>query len=520
MIMFQYILFDLDGTLTDPKEGITKSVQFALDRCGIREPDIDKLEPFIGPPLKSSFMEFYGMSEDMAMEAVAHYRERFQAMGLYENIIYPGIPEMLQKLKQSGKTLAVASSKPEVFVSKILKYFKIEQYFDVVTGSGLDGSLSEKEEVVEETLARLTAFAKKEKGKKGGMLPSGKENCAMVGDRKFDVYGGRQFQLTTIGVSYGYAAKGELEKAGADYIVSSVAELSRLLLGDVGTAEKEACKKSILKKDGETTFQKTWNILFPFLLYYIANSFCYMLFATLIQVATQSSLEMESWLYANSVFVVNAARGCSMLGGMAAVMPFFLQERKNGRQGYGRHGLTGQRFSRQVSFLVHGGILAVCTALWLNAAFFLSGLTGMSARFNGVLENQYQIPVWQGLVLYGVVAPLVEEVVFRGIIYNRLKRYFSWKGAILLSAVFFGGYHGNMVQGLYGFLLGCLIAWAYERTGNFRMPVFFHACANVGVFLTTYGGGFSVGNAWMLLISCAIFSVISFFRFQKLTFSQ
>ena len=176
--MYQYILFDLDGTLTDPKEGITKSVQYALADQGIIEEDLSKLEPFIGPPLLDSFMEFYQMNEEDAHKAIAKYRERFQKTGLYENEIYPGISQMLQSLQHDGRRLAVASSKPTVFVEKILRHFHIKQYFDVIVGSELDGTRSKKEEVVEEALKQL--FEDK--------TPD-PETVVMVGDRKFDVEG-------------------------------------------------------------------------------------------------------------------------------------------------------------------------------------------------------------------------------------------------------------------------------------------------------------------------------------------
>lgn len=144
--MKKYFLFDLDGTLTDPKVGITTCVQYALHSFGIEEPDLDKLEPFIGPPLKESFMDFYGMDEERAQEAVEKYRERFSDKGLYENEIYPGMAQMLQLLSEKGFRLAVASSKPTVYVEKILEHFGIRQYFKVVVGSELDGSRTDKEE--------------------------------------------------------------------------------------------------------------------------------------------------------------------------------------------------------------------------------------------------------------------------------------------------------------------------------------------------------------------------------------
>lgn len=127
--MISYILFDLDGTLTNPKEGITKCVQYALASFGIHEPDLDKLIPFIGPPLLQSFQEFYGFTPEDAVAAVEKYRERFSTIGLYENFPYPGIAPMLQQLQAQGKTLAVASSKPTVFVKQILEKFELSQYF-------------------------------------------------------------------------------------------------------------------------------------------------------------------------------------------------------------------------------------------------------------------------------------------------------------------------------------------------------------------------------------------------------
>ena len=222
--MFQYCLFDLDGTLTDPKEGITKSVQHALKYFGIDEPDLNKLRPFIGPPLKDSFMEFYQFSEEQALQAMQVYRERFKPIGIFENEIIEGIPEMLKKLKEKGCNLAVASSKPEVFVHQILQHFEIEQYFDVIVGSGLDGSRGTKEEVVEEALRQFHILELPDEERKA--------KCAMIGDRKFDIQGAKAYGLTGVGVRFGFAGEGELEAEGADYIAETVEELHEFLEND------------------------------------------------------------------------------------------------------------------------------------------------------------------------------------------------------------------------------------------------------------------------------------------------
>ncbi len=223
--MYHYILFDLDGTLTDPKLGITGCVQYALRKLGREVPDADALEPFIGPPLMDSFREFCGLDEETGAKAVAYYRERYAVDGLFENEAYPGIVQMLARLQAAGCHLAVASSKPEVFVKRILERFEMLPYFEVVVGSELDGSRVQKEEVVEEALRRLL-------GEDGLMRAASGQitDAVMVGDRKFDVQGAKQFGLACIGVTYGYAAAGELEEAGADEIVESVEELGEILL--------------------------------------------------------------------------------------------------------------------------------------------------------------------------------------------------------------------------------------------------------------------------------------------------
>ncbi len=216
---YRSILFDLDGTLTDPKVGITTCVQYALEHFGIHEPDNTKLESFIGPPLQDSFMKFYQMEKETAKKAVEKYRERFSTVGLYENEVYEGIPNLLRELKATGCCLAVASSKPTVFVERILQHFEIADCFDIVVGSELNGARVEKAEVVAEALRRL-----EEKN------PIDRATVVMVGDRCFDIQGAKENGIDSIGVAYGYATEGELEESGATFVVQTVEELRRCLL--------------------------------------------------------------------------------------------------------------------------------------------------------------------------------------------------------------------------------------------------------------------------------------------------
>lgn len=215
-MLYENILFDLDGTLTDPKEGITNSVAYALERFGITVPDKQTLEVFIGPPLADSFTEYYGFNNEDAIKAIAIYREYFRDRGIFENCVYPGISEMLEKLKKAGKTLILATSKPEVFAKRILKHFELSQYFFTVTGSLLDNTRTDKHEVIESAL--LAAGI------------SDRLHTVMVGDRMHDIIGAKKSFLPSVGVTYGYGSRAELDKAGADIIVESVSELTALLL--------------------------------------------------------------------------------------------------------------------------------------------------------------------------------------------------------------------------------------------------------------------------------------------------
>lgn len=215
---YQKILFDLDGTISDPKIGITKSFQYALKFFGISVENLDELEPVIGPPLKQSFMEFYHLSEEDALTAIEKYRERFGKKGLYENTLYFGMKELLERLKSQGCELAIASSKPTLYVEQILEYFEIRSCFSHVVGAHMDGRRGEKEEVVEDAIKLL-----------GGEQE--KEHMVMVGDRKFDIFGAHQNGLPAIGVTYGYGGKQELSQAGADVMVDSVLQLGEALLG-------------------------------------------------------------------------------------------------------------------------------------------------------------------------------------------------------------------------------------------------------------------------------------------------
>ena len=213
---YGFILFDLDGTLTDPKPGITRAVAHALARYGISVANLDTLTPFIGPPLHHSFMGYYGFDDAQAREAVSYYREYFAEIGLYENAVYPGIPDLLERLQASGRRLIVATSKPTVYARRILDHFQLAAYFTQVVGSELDLSRTDKAQIIADILAEYPSVAR--------------EAAVMVGDREHDIIGARAHDLDAIGVTYGYGSLAELRAAGASAIAESVAELADLLI--------------------------------------------------------------------------------------------------------------------------------------------------------------------------------------------------------------------------------------------------------------------------------------------------
>ncbi|MBQ7895436.1 MAG: HAD hydrolase-like protein [Oscillospiraceae bacterium] len=210
--MFEYILFDFDGTIFDTVEGITKSVRYAINKFG-KDAELEDLRCFAGPPLVDMFMSRFGLSKDEAVQAVAYYRERYKPTGIYESRPFPGVKELLEGLIKLGKPLAIATSKPQVMAEELLSRSGLIEYFDLICGA-LDDKNNAKWQIVTRVLENF------------GAKP---EQAVLVGDTKYDVIGAHQCHVKCIGVEYGYAAAGELEESGADYIVKDTEELLKLL---------------------------------------------------------------------------------------------------------------------------------------------------------------------------------------------------------------------------------------------------------------------------------------------------
>jgi phosphoglycolate phosphatase len=211
---FDTLLFDLDGTLTDSTEGIVKCLEYALERMGYDIPE--DTNKFLGPPLYTSFAEFCGMNEEQVNEAVGIFRERYSTVGLFENRVYDGVPEMLKRLQDGGKRIMVATSKPEVYAMRIFDRFGLSPFFETVGGANINGTRNNKDEVIEYVL------------EKAGI--SDRSRVLMIGDRRQDVLGAHKTGLKCMGILWGFGSFEELTEAGADFIAETPEKAANMLL--------------------------------------------------------------------------------------------------------------------------------------------------------------------------------------------------------------------------------------------------------------------------------------------------
>lgn len=582
--MFSYILFDLDGTLSDPKQGICGSVQYALKSFGIDEPDLDRLEPFIGPPLRDSFMRYYDFTPEQAEAAVAKYRERFSVTGKYENTLYPGITVLLHDLEQAGAKLAVASSKPTVYVEDILVHFGIRQYFDIVVGSELDGTRDRKEEVVLEALRQLA--------QRYGAKPW---EVVMVGDRSFDIEGAKAAGTHNIAVAYGYAQPGELEQAGAEIIVRDVQGLRQVLLGGAGHFARQGAgqngRQDSWQTAGQNERQNGWQNARqpgrgageepP-----VGSSRRYR--SSAWQNAGQNAGQGSAagtWQNAGQGSTAgawqNAGQNAAAPGGrklsdkarnfwkavgmsalamgtyymvsigismgvlllailLSPVLEVFgigvgeesynlWMNLANAAATLGAFAACFGIWRKQMSFkpqksidglsVVPMVILAAASAVGMNGLLNVIELYRYSPTFQEISQIQFDTPIWLGILSYGILAPLGEEVVFRGVVYGQLKKVMKVPAAIVLSGLAFGLFHGNLVQAVYATVIGVLLALVYELYGTLAAPMVFHSVANLFVYivldLTSFGDAFLTPAACIFFLVISAVSVIMMYKLQK-----
>ncbi len=213
---FETVIFDLDGTLTDSGLGITNSVAYVMRRYGLEVLERKELERFVGPPLIKSFQEFLGFTREKAVEAIGVYREYFAEKGIFENKVYPGVADMLERLKKAKRTLVVATSKPEPFARRIAEHFGLSQYIDFLGGALMDETRTSKADVIAYSLKTLGA--------------TDASRAVMVGDRYLDMEGARANGMKSVAVLYGYGSKEELASAGPDFFAETPDDVVKIVL--------------------------------------------------------------------------------------------------------------------------------------------------------------------------------------------------------------------------------------------------------------------------------------------------
>lgn len=463
----------MDGTLTASGEGITKCVQYAMSKFGIQEPDLKKLEVFVGPPLKEQFMKYCGLTEAQAIEAVGYYRERYTEKGMFENQPYPLIPELLRELKDRGYLLAVASSKPTYFVTQILDHFGLTGYFHEIVGAELDGSRTQKEEVIGEALRRLG-------------LESSPREAIMVGDKDLDVYGARSHGMKCVAVSYGYGTLEELTRANPCYIAEDVEQLGEFFLDN--------------PLQQHSPGRKVWRTVYPIGMHFVI---------------TQLVAVLVFFCFALAGDGGALADHTALLTGLAslAVIPVSLLLMRMDE------GLRNRNTQWGVAAL-DGLIVFLLGAAYGQIANSAISMLHLSDLFPGYQDQVYDVIMLEHplvlLLSVGIAAPVAEELIFRGLIYRRLKDYVSWKTAMVISALLFGVYHGNMLQFVYATLLGMVFVLLMEQSGGLWGAILAHMGANLwSVFLSLYsldlmkaGGGLVLGALVMLMFVGGIFGIL------------
>lgn len=519
--MSQVILFDLDGTLTESGEGIINCVQYALEKLGKKEEHPENLQCFIGPPLKEQFMKYAGLSEEEGEKAVVYYRERYTTTGIFENRLYPKIPELLELLKINNKILAVASSKPEVYVKQILEHFQIADYFTAIVGSELDGRRTEKAEVIEEALRRMH-------------LEEERDKVLMVGDRSHDVQGAISCGLQCIGVAYGYGSREELEKAGAVYIADSVEDLGilaspndeettenvesvRNIIPDrekvkkyeipetrkLGKEEKEMPEPAKKKeKFRYSTAGQIWRLIYPFLIHYgatlLATIALYLVY--LIQAGGLQETASAGQRLINSTLYV------TLIGDLTAAIILYLFYRKDQMRRKEGFSGTGKAFVWAPPVIWFSVIiLAIATGQFLNDLINGLHLNDLFTGYSEVSEQAFSgQPVGLMILVVGIIGPICEELMFRGIVFHRLKDWVKPQAAIVISALLFGIYHGNVVQFFYATCMGVMLAIIYDKTGTLWISIVAHIAANLW---SLFGSSFW-SSLWQQIPAGMLFGVM------------
>lgn len=544
--MYRYVLFDLDGTLSDPKVGICTSVQYAVTKMGMEAPDIDELESFIGPPLRDSFMEYFKMSPEEAEQAITYYRERFSTVGKFENELYPGIYELLRDLRKKGRVVAIASSKPTVFVEDILKHFEIRDFFDVVVGSELDGSRDKKEDVLNETLNQMFKDTEIEY-----------DDVVMIGDRKYDIEAALKLGVRNIGVAYGYGSREELDNAGADKIVNTVAGLRAALLPMVGETDNkyrtrtetssvsidESGKvvrktpeeiKDMQKAAGKKAMNNMLALVLPMFVYVIGiwlmkNALYVVISILLVQLGYENDAmySMPSLYY--GVTTASALFPCFIIR-----KPFIKLWRKEKETELPKPVFKYEPAAWTALIALMGASIAgwgnnieiemqkIAASNPQAAANAVNTASSVSSAVSDVpvlvAPSVTDVPLLLGILLFGILKPVTEHFVFTGVSYKKARTFMQPGLSILLVTLLYAYMGKNSVLGFGSVCAYAVTLYAFPKYPKVWYTFVTGAVSGVLIYLVKYCD--AVKNLFIdnripqaiLLISVIGMSAIEFVR--------
>lgn len=453
--MWKTVLFDLDGVLTDSAEGITKCVQYALVELGIKAPELSELNCFVGPPLHEMFMKYARLDTETADRAVALYRERYVPTGMFENQLYPEILKLLELLKRNGIIMGVASSKPEVYVKQILEHFGISSYFKVVVGSELTGDRVKKNEVLEEAIRRLH-------------MENRRDQIVLIGDTAFDIRGAHAVDIDCVAVSYGYGKREDLEAARPIYIADTVSDIAECVL---------SCED---KPKRESSIYQVWRIMYPILLHLGISLFVYSGMAVALAVYKlfvygNYSVELitQSMINHNTLMMIGVSTVSILVFGWF----FRRDEWKRKELGLRNRLMNPRKFGIKRMILV--AIFFILLGMFLNQLIEWSQIAVLFDGYDSVAQVLFdKKSMILAYISVGILAPAAEELAFRGMVYRRVRDYMGVKWGIIISALLFGLYHGNVVQFIYASLLGVALAAVYERYKTLWAPILAHMAVN------------------------------------------
>lgn len=512
--MWNTVLFDLDGTITDSGEGITKCVQYALKKGFGIDADLNDLRSFVGPPLLEQFMNYAHLTREEGERAVELYRERYESIGIYENRLYLGIRTLLRQLKEENFRIALSSSKPRLYCVQILKYFDIYRYFDLVEGAEMDGRRTDKAEVVHEVIRKLHM-----EDQKGSMV--------LVGDRSYDINGARKEGISSIGVTYGYGSREELEASWPDCIVDTTEELRNVLIGQKRDAErrsgispngnyrqmpltKHASKRKKYPYDRSLAFQ-IWKVIWPALLAYGIN--------ILLAIAFEAALAFSGGFFSpTDLERITERYSLPLTGIMDAIIFLVMISIWHHDEMQRRAWNASERLLNKNRFGIAEGILCAC--LLLSVEFVLSIFTWLipsSEEYSEFVGSFGQFPVWLTFLLIGILGPMAEEFLFRGVIFRRLRDFTNVWVAALLSGITFGVFHGNLEQGVPAAVIGIVMALLYEHYGTILASLVAHMGVNCFALLQNAvsdktSGTYFMGTLIVFILVIGIFAVYYIFK--------